>query len=337
MAVLTSTVLSTVLPQNYQSRIAKQWNNSAVLLSKLEVREAETGKNCAFVVDVAGKTASAFADGYAVQTAEFDSNTRLIATLNWAEYRSPFSLTRRAIASASHSRGGAQALDNIVMDELVNANAKILSTVNVALHSGAGTNDAILGLDNALITSGSYGGINVGTYTSFASHVTGASGTLSVDKLAALEKAIYVDSGVRPNCILMAPDVMQKYSVLLTNDRRWIGSAPMDGSTAPDSMTFQGIPCFRDKDMASGTLKMLNTDSMHIEVLFDPSAEKDAVVFMSAPGVAGPGDHLEGAGLPLILTSLAKDGGSVKYSLDTPSIQLCVRNPNQNGILTGIT
>lgn len=339
MSVLDFAEFSAFLPENHQKKIAKQWNKVAATAKLLEFRPAAGGLNCSFIADVGGKSSRAFADGYAVQQAEFDSNTRLVASVSWAQYRSPFSLTRRTITAGKFARGTASEIENILADEVVNANAELLSKINQDLHAGPGTSDRIFGLNSALVTSGSPYGINVATHTAFASNVETSVGALTAQKLAEMEEAIYTRSGHRPDVIVMAPDVMTKlsHSGVILDNRRYTDGSKMDLGVAPDSMSFQGIPCLRDKDMASGTLKFLNLDSMHVEVMLDLDADKDAVVLLSAPGVSAAGEAVEAAGLPLILYSLAKDGPSQKYSLDTPSLQLVVTHPNRNGVMTGIT
>lgn len=339
MSVLDFAEFSAFLPENHQKRIAKQWNKIAATAKLLRFVPAAGGLNCSFIVDLGGKTSRAFADGYAVQQAEYDSNARKVASVTWAQYRSPFSLTRRTITAGKFARGTASEIEQILADEVVNANAELLSKINQDLHAGNGTADRLFGLNSALVTSGSPYGIDVAVNTAFQSNVETSVGVLTPKKLAEMEEAIYTRSGHRPDVILMAPDVMTKLSHdgYLVDNRRWVNGSQMDLGVAPDSMTFQGIPCLRDKDMASGSLKFLNLDSMHVEVMLDLDADKDAVVLLSTPGVSAAGELVESAGLPLILYSLAKDGPSQKYSLDTPSLQLVVTHPNRNGVMTGIT
>ncbi len=322
------------LPVTFDQHMQNLWNREARLLGRIPVKSGH-GQNCAFIVNVGGQTATTFADGYDIQTAEYGSDVYVPAALDWAQYRSSFVLTARAIDVAASSRGGAEELMNLFAEHIFECSTSIMSKLNSDLDAGAGTSDSLLGLAASLVTSGSYAGISSDTYPLIKSNVTAVNGALTSAALAAMETKIFIASGKMPNLIVMTPALHEKYTALGLGTINTVSGIPYNQfnlSVRDDGVFWKGIPVIRDKDMASGTVKMLNTDYLHVKVL-PPVPTKDSVVYQLGSMEDGAGN----TGLPIIIESLAKSGPSSKFTVRTPSLQLVVPRPNAHGLMTGCT
>ncbi len=313
------------------------WNREARTLGRIPVKEGH-GQNCAFVVNVGGQSARTFSDGYDVDSTEYLSDVYLPATLSWAQYRSAFSLTARAIDAAASSKGGAAELVDLFMEHIFECSSSLMSQLNSDIDAGAGTSDALLGLSNSIVTSGSYGGIDTTAHPLIKGNVTTSAGALTDQVLAAMETKIFIASGKMPNLIVMTPALHQKYAASLFTAVNYVqgisNSSPLNIGVRDDQVFWKGIPVIRDKDMASGTVKMLNIDPslIHMKIL-PPVPTKDSVVYQVGAGDDGAGN----SGLPIIIEAMAKTGPSSKFTVRTPSLQLCVPRPNAHGILSGVT
>lgn len=336
MAKQTLSIVSTYQPQNLDKEIADQTSNLAPLLVQIPIVQG-SGINCAWVNKFSGKSFYIpTTDGYAVQSAEYDSDEKVIATLNWFAGRQSFELTSAAIEASASTNGGAAALKNMFQDELKGACAKIGAGMNLGLSVGTGSSRTLVGLDAALIDTGNYAGINVGTYTEFAATVHDNSGTpraLTAALLSALLKDIRVKNGSTPKFLRMHPDMVNKYvslftSIRVVND----ANSPYDVSVNPRALAFQGIPILEDRDCINTEIQALDFSSMALHVLpmvFNPSTS--VVVRLTNATHNGAS-----TGFPVVCEAIAKDGPSDKFSVRTPECQLVVRNPGMNGRLTDL-
>lgn len=322
------------LPQNFHKEMVYLWNRQSRLLGKIPVKSG-SGKNAAFVVASSGMQAFPFADGYDVQSAEFTADDKLPAVLSWAQYRSSFSLTSLAVDAAASSQGGAEQLLDLFAESIQEASSIVMSSLNADLDVGPGTGSRLVGLQSALIASGTYAGIDVSANPLMASNVTTSVGTLTEAKLADMETKIFIASGEMPDLIVMTPVLHQKYTTLglgVTNNLQGVRAKSYNLSVRDDQLFWKDIPVIRDKDMASGTIKMLNSKRMHLQVL-PPIPTKDSAVYMIGQGH----DGFESKPIPIVIEALAKSGPSSKFMVRTPAIQLVVTKPSAHGLMSGVT
>lgn len=320
-----------VFPQNRAAKAVAQWNRRAKTLSQFKVDFAPRGaQNCAFVVKLSNKTARAYADGYAVQPAEFDSDLRKVCSLPWARYRSPLGVTPLTLSVGSRGIGGSDATLDLLFDEIENAALKLASELNKEIIVGTGSSDRILGVDNVLVTSGSPYGLNVATYTELRGIVNGSVGTLTPANLGAVLDSVEVASGSRPGVQISSFDVRRKMlndGILEGRKQYADGQRPDYATGDPDTLTFEENPVLADKDYASGTMKALSLDTWKIMCMVDPESFAAGAKVVQIPGIP----------IPFILFELGNDGGGRKYVLTTPQIQLVCERPNANAKLAGIT
>lgn len=343
MAQVTLSAVTAALSQNFAPRLARNMNRHAFTASLLRKQEG-AGKNVAWDAQFSGASAAVFADGADAST--YDSDVDVPATLSWGLYRSSFNVSGFAQAAASSSQTPEDLLD-LVMDKADGSAAKLLSVINGAIFSGDGTSNAILGLNTGLAATGTYAGIDRGTYTEWAANVNANSGTarpLTKELMDTMEKTIAKASGVSPNCIITTYEVGLKYEGLFDSAAKYQGSptdlavlAGVDQSTAvPEAMVrnllgfYKGIPVFRDKDCTAGTMYFLNLNEVKLRFL--PKVKSMTSVIASPQALKG---NDKDSGLFATLESLAHTGDADKFSvLIYPQLQ--IRKRNAHGKLSDI-
>lgn len=336
MAVSSLSAIQNALSLTFQPKLARQWNRMARTLALLEAKPGQ-GKSVNWDVSVTGQTAATYTEGDDVGSGELLIDTKLPATLAWGLYRNAFGLTEHQIEAAMNSRDTAEELTQLLEESVFESHAALASKLNADLFAGTGSG-ALVGLDGALLTSSTYGGIDVGTYTDFASTVNangGVSRALTVDLMNTVESSIFTKSGHRPDVIVTTPAIHAKYKSLFEPIRRVVGDSPnaYDTSVQDDMVYFMGIPVIRDKDCPAGKMYFLNRSALHIAYM-PPQNFGDALAFnVRMGGGSAGGDGEENvSGLPFKISALAKTGTSVKFFVKS-TCQLVVRHPNRCAVL----
>lgn len=343
---VTSPTLSAALSQLYAPRIVNAFNRLSVLASLLPKKQGSS-KNCAWDVFVSNGAAETFSDGADVST--YNSDYALPATLNWGLYRANFAVTELAQAAAATSSGSALELLNLMETQADQAAMKIASKVNADLFSGSGSH--IIGLDTAIgLATGSYAGIDKGTYTGWAPTVSANGGTdrpLTKAIMDAHEAAIYSACGEMPDLIIASPTVCSKYEALfdsvtrvaLVNSDLSAASAPgvgvnkvMPSHSGWTGLFYKGVPVYRDRNATDGYMYFLNTNYLSIEYLPHPSVNT-AAVSMMAELKGMPNSNM--AGLAARIDAMAKTGQADKFSATCMLALKCAR-PSAMGVIKDI-
>jgi hypothetical protein len=334
MSIVNLASLVSVLPQGFDEHMKSLWNREARTLKMMNVKEGH-GLNVAFIANTGGQQATTFSDGYDVQNSEFLSDVKIPLVLQWAQYRSSFSISQRAIDAAHSSRGGAVELLDLFMQGIFESSTAVMSKLNQDVDAGAGTSDSLLGFSNSVLAAGSYAGQSLTTYPLLAGNVTTAVGALTSDALAAMETKMFNSCGRYADVITMPPALHQKYTALglgVINNVQGLPAKQYNLSVRDDGVFWKGIPVIRDKDQATGTVRFISLDECHLRML-PPVQAIDSVVYK---GITGE-DGVSSTGIPLIIESLAKTGPSTKITIRTPSMQFVVTRPNAQGLMTGVT
>ena len=356
--------IANALSTTFAPEIVRAFNREAVLAKLLAVKDDNgqgDAKEVAWDVSFSGATAAAFAEGSDVGSTEFNQDVDVPAKLAWGMYRAPFQLSNLEINAASRSIANAKQLGQLVTHRLFGSITKMASVINADLWTGTGTatngNPNIIGFtgtagtwNGALINSGSYAGLSVGTYSEWAANLStngGSKRPLTFALLSNLEQSIYTASGRKPNCIVTSPGVVAKYESLFetvkrynTNEgggvERYIGSvqAGMEGMTT--NLAWRDIPVYRDRNAPAGTLLMLDLDNVEVKYLpFQPlSPDGVPVNAMTIPSSNGQTT----TPTPLIahVYPLARTGSAVKFNAEI-YLQLAVKRTNAQGLLGDIS
>lgn len=324
MAIELSTDISGVLATEFASDVTKAFNRSAKLASLFPVKLGR-GTALNWTVQLASSTASSWvAQGSAVDAAELATDTYKKMTLDWAINRAGFGISDFERSVAMSSGNSAAELLDIFSSHLANTASKMASDINQACFTGTGTsgsNGSIVGLDSIIKTSGSYAGLDYGTYTSLKSNVVAAGGALTLvhlNKLDGYNKARTADPF---DVLVMSPSTEQLSKGLFAQTV----AASVPGVVGNVStVTFNGVPVVVDKDCADGVIYGLHLSDFSLEFLpYD-----GAVQSVSAPGVA--------PALPFAVKKLGATGNYESLYVEC-QVQLKCKDPRRQGKITGIT
>lgn len=339
MAVETYADISAALSQSFETELYHQFNREATFLAELPARPA-SDKTLSWDVEfTAGADADAVQEGSDVASGEMTTDKPVPASLGTALYRTAFALSDSEIKKAALSNGSAEALIDILGDRVFTKAARLASKINKDLFTGTGTNGGgfanIIGLYTAAAASGSYAGIDPGTYTEWKSVVLGNGGTaraLTVGLLDQAEEQLFAQCGRSPNFIMTASGVRRSYSNLFEQVRRVVsdGMGSLRMNAGASEYFYAGVPVQRDKDAPAGKLIMGVSDFMGIEFLPPLGMDKDTVIAKQKmlQGTTGkPGERTTGTSIPFEITPLAKTGNSVKFMLSV-ELQFKIRRRN---------
>lgn len=334
MADVPQTVALQVLSQNYRGRLVPQINRKSALLKTLPILPG-FGKNCAWAARSSGQIAENYAQG--ADASNFGSDAQTEAILQWGHYRANFHITgtaRRAAATSATPDGS----QNLVGTNLQSANETLVSLVNTALFSGAGTGTTIAGLDVAIgDATNTYATIDRAANSFWRPYVIdpGASTALTLAQIRTDLGAIYDQSGEVPDLAVCSTAVFDTVGALFDSTRRYTadtittarGVIRLDAGY--QALEVNGCMFLRDKDATANQIYYVNSNRVHIEYLpLDPEVMAELMamgVTMEANDGYGPvplGIHCEG---------LAKNGDSDRFECLT-NLQLVVERPNACGV-----
>lgn len=364
MALDTSVDIASALSQRFQADIVRQYNRLTTTSAAIPSEGAVQGnaKNVAWDVVMGdfyngfGQTANAYPEGTNVSAAETTADTIAPAILPWALYRSCFAVTDHEYDTAFVSGGtAAQASVGLLRERILSATTKLASLENVDLWSGTGTatSGVYVGAPNvigffggALAASGSYAGISVSNYPSWASNVLANGGVgrpLTFDLMAQLETEIYNACSEKPNLIVCSSNVWRKYSALFEPLRRFNDQANGDTyNTSTDMLEWRGIRIMRDKDApeSNGTGVMVFLNTNYISKAYLPPSDNSRqdvwkVQDQSLQGTNGANvvsDH----SVPVRIIPLARLGDYSTFMCKS-TMQLKITRRNSMGVISDIS
>lgn len=346
MAAQTLSAISNALSQLFDPDLRAQYNRQAIVASLLRAKPGR-GKNVAFDVTFGARSASAYTDGGAYATASVDA--KVPATMPWAYYHAPFSVSVGAIDSAMSSGGTPEELMDVFRDSLTDAMRSLASKINADVLAGTGsdgTNTTITGfLGGALANSGTYANIARATYTEWKGNVLANGGTpraLSIALMNSVDEAIFTACGCSPDLIIMNPAQQTAYKGLFTTYTQFMqgssGQVAKLGASTND-LTFNMSRIVRDKDCTAGSVLFLCTQEC--ELVYLPAAQLGLDGSMaqhggSLDGASGMDGGDTSVGVPFVIEALPRSGSVYNFNLRT-TVQLKVRRPNAFGILADIS
>ncbi len=280
-----------------------------------------------------------------VGSGEFLQDPLVPAVLAWGQYRSAFQLSNLEINAATASIANAAELGNILGERLEGSVSKMVSVINADLFAGTGTdgsgNPNIIGLNTAILNSGSYATIDPNTYPEWVGNVVANGGTarpLTMDLLYNLEQQIFTASGMEPDALVCSPGVYRKYAGLFEATRRTVddGRGPIPTyQGAASNLFWKGLPVIRDRNATSGTLYMLNQGMIETRLL--PFAMvQDGVLKTQKDLPSSNGMESASTALTCQVYPLGRTGSGVKFVAET-YLQLKVVRRNAHGILKDIS
>jgi hypothetical protein len=343
MTMLDYAGVASRLGINVQDTVVNQINRAVVLQAFIDVVPA-TNKAVTWDVKVGTAVGSVKADGADLSGGDFQSDTKVQASLNFGVYQDAFMIggLARAVSRVTNNPSG---LRDVFMDELSDCAQRIGKLINQDLYTGTGTSpQEITGLTDgstggALGSTGSYAGLDRGTYTQWASNRLANGGTeraLSVELMRQMRQNIYEASGEKPDLIITDAFQHRKYGTITDQKRQWVDQVRMRGELIKldagyNLLEFDGIPMIEDVDAPEGTMMFLNTSHLRIVQVADTSDDQNGGRgFTMADGT--PEEQLGPAKrkISLRLNPLAKLGDHIKFQL-VGYLQLQCKRPNAMG------
>lgn len=332
MADNTQTLALLVLAQNYRGNVVRQLNRRSALLKLLPLVQGE-GKNCAWSAEGSGQVAENYSEG--ADASNFGSDSQNEALLSWGHYRSNFHVSGTARRTAATSRTP-MAVQNLIGRNMQNALTVLVSTINQALYTGAGTGTTIAGLDVAVADdANTYAGLDRGTKSFWRPNVVdpGAPTNISFAQIRSDLGTIYDACGETPDIAVCSTAVFNAVADLFTENRRWVqdvttarGAVKLDAGYG--GLEVDGCVFIRDKDATANQIYYLNSSHVHIEYLPLEASIMEALGEMGVMLEAN--DGYGSWPLGILIHALAKNGDSDRYEALT-NLQLVVDRPNSCG------
>lgn len=341
MSTVALSTIANALTTIFENEIVSQINRATPLLQVLPAGLGTTGKNISWPARFGSAVGGARAEGAAVVTLNNDS--KIPATLDFGTYDDAFGVTGKAMAAA-RAAGNPQELANLFVDELMDCVERLAKGIAIDLYSGSGAANVIMGLvasSGAIMSTGTYAGIDRGTYPQWAGNVMSNGGVgraLTFDLMREMRRRIYVSSGLKPDLIVTTPELHEKYGKLFGQQRRYVTEIRMRGQNilldgGYQMLEFDGIPVLEDNDCVAGDMLFLSTRFCRVLQLADQVNEVNQS--MSMVGLAGTPEEQFGqptAKLTARVNPLGRDGDTYKFQLICYP-QLQVKRPNANGVI----
>lgn len=362
MAISLTSDIAAVLTTAFGPDLVRLWNRRANLLANCVQIEEGDFKQVFWAVSPPGGTAKAVAEGYQVQSSDFNVDSMVNMSLARGQYLDAFSLSDTEIAIAARSPMSPTKLIDMVAERVFESTTRLTSKINADLFAGNGTDTVtsapcIVGLDSALLTTGTYAGQNVASITSLQSNVSGAdSGSgvaLTIAQMQADLTAIKIRSDEKPDFIVMHPYVGSKLQALFEDNRRIVNldsplnrynTGPAQAFNGADSgMTFMGVPVLYDKDgyvtgtPGAGFGHIYYVSKRHLAVDVMPHRNPfDGSNWEQESFLSSGGAEDEMVGGPMIsIVSLARLGLAASFAVNV-ELQLKVKRPLALGRRLGV-
>jgi hypothetical protein len=324
MATTNLAAVSAALSLIYGLALTTQINSVAVLPYLLPVVRG-VGQSCNWTVEFTGAAnASAVADGTARSASDADAETERPATLSWALYDKVTSVGD-LVQAAAGSNFNPNSIGAIRGDLLVGKTVRQARRLALGIASGlyAGNETAspvqIAGAARAIDSSGTFAGIDPGTYTEWVSiEQTGALSSVTFAVVDAFIQAIYDACGEKPEFMTCPSNVWLALKALFVDYAppyvREFALARGGGATGEmpravklsagmDAIEINGIPVVVDKWATANTLYAWNTNYVEIQQvdelasILDQGADAIQALFRNLAGDSGiqlPREAIEG-------------------------------------------
>jgi hypothetical protein len=331
MADTVTTLSLITLAQEYRHDVVRQINRRCTLLKMLPIKVG-SGKNIAWAPEYDAAIAENYSEG--ADASNFGGDAQTAAVLSWGLYRSNIHVSSLAMDA---SKNASSPVGNRARwaREVVNGSAKLASTLNAALYSGAGTGTTIGGLGVAIgSTTNTYATIDrsVGANSFFRPTVVDP-GVSTAPTMALLRddiRQIYEACGKNPDFAVCSPAVFNAIGGLFDNTRRYVqqvstARGPITLDAGYGALEVDGVMFLKDKDATANQIFYLNSDHVWLEVL--PPADVPDEVMNQVQADDGFGS----VPLSFAYEKLAKLGASDRAQIRS-TMQLVVDRPNSCGV-----
>lgn len=254
MATVNSALIANAINKRFDDEITRHINRSTPLFNVLGVKRA-TGPVIQWVnkFNTSPPTAP-IAEGANVSS--FNNDTPVTATLDYTTYHDAFEVTGFAMAKAL-AAGNPSALTDLFREQLVELIPRLALNISADVYVGTGTSDRMIGLvaaNGGVRSTGTYAGINRGTYSQWAATELANGGILRPLSLPLMRRARTLSkkaSGMSPDFYVASPEQFEAYGNLLGDKRQFLEDVTINGRKVTldggyRALSFDGVPLFED-------------------------------------------------------------------------------------------
>lgn len=164
------------------------------------------------------------------------------------------------------NQAGVTRVLNMIAEEFKSAGMSLRDAIGVDLFSGTGigTTHKIVGLETAIDSTDTYGGISVSDAATWKSTEESTATTLTLDKMSEIMREAGVDNK-EPDLIITTKDIQGYYEATLTPIQTIAQSTK--GDSGFPAVSFHGSPVHYDHNCSTQTMYFLRTDTMNWAVM----------------------------------------------------------------------
>ena len=313
---------------------------------------------CNWTVSNSGASANWVGEGDDISlTNEGGNDDRTKMTLSRGIARSVFGVTHTELAQARSSIHASTLITDLWGESYLSSLATLIRKIEVAVFKGTGTEtspssvsvNGIVGLLNALKTSGTYAGQNVASFSGLQSNVQTGVGSLAVSNLDKGFSQMLKASDTTPDFMMGSPatGVALKNAIVSPGSTGSILRLEQVGNqvpqynagtgTAPTQdvpvLFYNGVPFLPNPAWDDGYLFAGRMEDFVLDILPYQSIEPAEGV---VAGVASNGRTVENVGVPIFTYYKGKTGSSYVAAMEV-ELQLICKRPNASFWLQGIT
>lgn len=346
MSDMNYSAIAASLATIFSNKVANQINRSTVITQLFPVVTGDS-HNINWVASFGSATGKVIADGAVVdRTNDPQKDDKVPASLNYGTYSETFGVTGRALAGALAS-GNPSELKNLFASEIKDASERFAKRVEIDLFTGAGVNDAFVGMNasaGALRATGTYANIDRAVRTQWAATEMANGGVgraLTLSLMRDMRRRIYIASGSKPDLIVTTPELHMKYGELIGQQRRWMQDVHLRGQKVTldggyQYLEFDGIPVIEAVDAVTGTMDFVSSSSMEIVTQPDPiNMINQSMGPIEVKGTAEEQFGDPGARIRARINPLGRDGDRYQFQLLAYLGFRCKR-PNTGGIISDL-
>lgn len=346
--------------QKIYAKVVDNVLNSPTLVSRFMGKAKPfVGKTMDFMVDVTSDTQGQWFNG--LETLDAAAVTTTIP-LSFAQTN--FEQPKVSVMVESFANSGAQQAIPLDVYKYEKALQQSLQALGTAMY-GAGTSNAMNGLGNIVLDSGTIGGQSRSTYSGLNAYVLASGGTMTLAKIAQVVDNVSASglASEEPTLLvsnktvwslyeqLLSPTVRMQYTsegynaMSVRGTRVEKSTASLAGGIGFNALTFRGIPWIKDDFATAQTMFALNENyTFYAGRTIVPEDWKGILEKVNL----GTMKASEGTGASAMDLPSEYNGWFYQKPMIIPTQagtvarvyvigQMCVTQPRRNGKLTGIT
>jgi hypothetical protein len=254
---LTYTEISAITEKYFRPKLVDNIFKSNVLLARLRDKQEKLDGGERVLLPVAYAVTTAAASYVGADTLSTTPNDQITsAEFIWKQYYANITIT--GLDELKNSGDAAKV--SFVKSKVQLAEKSLAYALGSDVYTGS-TTPALVGLQTAVSSSRTYGGIDSSTYTWWDAQVDSTTTTLTIPKMESLFGLCSIGN-VHPTIIVSTQAIWDSYFSLLQPQQRFMDSKMADAGWA--NVTFRGVPVVVDNRCPTSYMFMLNEEYLKL-------------------------------------------------------------------------